>query len=366
MELAQCKECGGKTLLSNGEIVCTKCGLVHEETSTFDIDHPFHQRCSQAFSRILDHAEIGSRPYFLGGLGAYIDFDRTFFFRDRRGRPLTPEKQRLFAHLKAAYDVQDRFRGHETTYRCFCSLNRVAEILKLPKTIRRRAAYLFRKAIRSQRRVKRGTSLVLMGYCILLATREFDRTSPSRIREIAEAFQKLGHRVTAKAIVRVGSEYRDLLVPRQYPLRSEDYLGKILDRVVSDKRILHKLRRLSIEPFEYQKSMISVCNTLLKGISGAERGGRNPYVFAASTVYAGEIYLAKREKRKTVLTQKTTAGIAGVAEYSIREHFCSVLKRHLKHLYDYEQITPSHSPVSDPSEGDSTLHLKPIPISRRQ
>jgi transcription initiation factor TFIIIB Brf1 subunit/transcription initiation factor TFIIB len=302
----------------------------------------------------------------VGGLGAYIGFDRSFYFRDRRGKPLPAESQRLYAHLKAAYDGQSRFKGYETTYRCFCALNRVAEILRLPRTIRRKAAYLFRKAIADQRTVEGETSLVLMGYCILLAMREFDRTTPSRIKEIAAAFQKIGHRVKPKSIARVGSEYRDLLTPRQGPLRSEDYVGRILDRVVSDRRILEELRRLSTNPFEYRQNITAVIVKILSRIKAPERGGRNPYVFAASTIYAAEANLAKQTSRRQIFTQKIIAEIAGVAEYSIREHFCSVLKRHSRDLHGYEQTIPSHSPESGPSEGDSNLHLKAILMSRRR
>lgn len=272
IELARCKECGGDTVFSCGEIVCTNCGLVLAESVTFDTDLPCSQKYSPAGSKVLDHAEIGSQPYFVGGLGAYIGFDRSFYFRDRRGKPLPVESQRLYAHLKAAYDRQNRFRGYETTYRCFCALNRVAESLRLPRTIRRRAAYLFRKAIASQRTVERETSLVLMGYCMLLAIREFDRTAPSKIKEIAAAFQKIGHRVKPKTIARVGSEYRDLLTPRQGPLRSEDYMGRILDRVVSDKRVLEELRRLSMNPFEYRKDITQVIVSILSRIKAPERG----------------------------------------------------------------------------------------------
>ncbi len=366
MELARCKECGGDTIHSNGEVVCTNCGLVLSESVTFDVDPPCNQKHSPAFSRVWDQTEIGSQPYFVGGLGAYIGFNRSFFFKDRRGKPLPAESQHLFAHLKAAYDGQNRFRGYETTYRCFCALNRVAEILKLPKMIRRRAAYLFRKAIANRRVAEGETSLVLIGYCILLAIREFDRTAPSRIKEIATAFQKIGHRVTSKSIVRVGSEYRDLLTPGQRPTRSEDYLGRILDRVVSDKRVLEELKRLSTKPFEYRRSITPVLAKLLGRINAAERGGRNPYVFAASTLYAAEVSLAKQTGRRQLFTQKTIAEIAEVAEYSIREHFCSILKRHSRDLQDYEQTVPSHSPESGPSEGDLNLHLKTALISRRR
>ncbi len=363
MEFTRCKECGGEIVSSQSEIVCTRCGLVLRESHTLDVDPLFNKEHSPRHSKNLSQNEIGSRPYFVGGLGAYIGFDKSFFFKDRNGRPLPEDRQQLFTHLKATYDGQNRHRGYETTYRCFCSLNRVTEIMRLPKAISRRAAYLFRKAMKNQRKVKGGTSLILMGYCLFLATREFDRTIPSRIRDIATAFQRLGHRVTVRSILKIGLEYRDLLVVRQEPFRSEDYLRRILDKVVSDKQVLYKLKQASIDPLEYRYKMVSVCSNLLERINGAERGGRNPYVFSASTVYAGERYLARKRGRKSILTQKLLAEIARVAEYSIREHFCSVLKRHLD---NYEQTTPSHSPESHPSEEGSSLHLNPILISRRR
>jgi transcription initiation factor TFIIIB Brf1 subunit/transcription initiation factor TFIIB len=363
MEASLCRECGGNTVSSQGEIVCSSCGLVVTEISVLSIHHPFDQIHYYASPTIREQNEMGSQPNFVGGLGGYIGFNRGFFFRDRKGTPLPAEKQRLFAHLKAAYDQQNRFRGYETTYRCFCSLNRVAEMLRLPKTVRRRAAYLFRKAIASQKKPKGITSLMLMGYCILYATREFDRTVPSRTQEIAEAFQKLGHRVSAKAISRVGSEYSHLFTPEQQLIRSEDYLGRNLERVTSNKKVLKKMSLLSIDRFRYQRNMLHICNDLLRRINGAERGGRNPYIFSASTIYTGERYFAEQTRRKPLLTQKLTAEIIGVAEYSIREHFCSVLKKHIQLLPDYEEITPEHSPVSDPPAADSNLHLNPTRIS---
>ncbi len=363
MELFQCKECGGQTISSQGEIVCSSCGLVLTEISVLNISHPFDHIYPPVSSRMRSQNEMGSQPSFVGGLGAHIGFNKGFFFRDRTGRPLPAKEQRLFAHLKAAYDQQNRFRGYETMYRCFCSLNRVTEMLRLPKTVRRRAAYLFRKAIASQKREKGTTSLMLMGYCILHATREIDRTVPSRTGEIAEAFQKLGHRVTVKAILRVGSEYRHLFTPKQPFLRSENYLGRNLEKVTSSILVRKKMRRLSIDHFSYQRDMFSICKDLLERINGAERGGRNPHIFSASTIYAGERYFARQKRRKPLLTQKLTAEIIGVAEYSIREHFCSVLKKHIDLLPDYVEITPEHSPVSDPSAGGSNLHLKPILMS---
>lgn len=363
MELFRCRECGGDTISSQGEIVCSSCGLVLTEISVFDINHPIDQKYSPISSSMWDQNEMGSQPNFVGGLGGYIGFKKGYFFRDRKGRPLPAKRQRFFAHLKAIYDQQNRFRGYETTYRCFCSLNRVAEMLRLPKTVRRRSAYLFRKAITGQKRAKGTTSLMLMGYCILHATREFDKTVPSRTREIAEAFQKLGHRVTVKAISRVGSEYRHLFTPEQRLLRSENYLGRNLEKITSNTLVLQKIRRLSIDRFRYQRNMILVCNDILERINGAERGGRNPYIFSASTIYAGERYLARQTRRKPLLTQKLTAEIVGVAEYSIREHFCSVLKKHIDLLPDYEETTPAHSPVSEPSAGGPNLHLNPILMS---
>jgi transcription initiation factor TFIIIB Brf1 subunit/transcription initiation factor TFIIB len=69
---------------------------------------------------------------------------------------------------------------------------------------------------------------------------------------------------------------------------------------------------------------------ILRKISNADRGGRSPYAFAVSTVYAAEKLLAKSERRKSVITQKLLAEITGVAEYTIREHFCTVLKKLVK------------------------------------
>jgi len=361
-----CDECGGRTISSCGETVCIDCGIILEKTRTFGIEFRESKEYPSIPKSIRDHSEIGSRPSFVGGLGSYIGFRKNFFFRDMKGKPLPPKKQHLFAHLKAVYNSQNRIRGQETVYRCLCSLQRVVEILRLPKSISRRAAYLFRKAIARQKRIRGTTSLILMGYCLLLATREFDRSMPSRAEDIARAFQNLGHRVTTKALMRVGSEYRDLSVLGRKPVQAEEYLGRIMNKVIADKRVLGKLRQHTIEPLQYQQKMIAICGRLLERINGAERGGRNPYIFAASTIYAVERSLAKKEKRRSLLTQKIVAEITDVAEYSIRDHFCSVLKKHSRSLQVHEQTTPSHSAVSSPPEKVPKSQRKAILISRRR
>lgn len=324
-----CEECGSPIILVDGEYVCRNCGLVHEQklgTSKFT------QTEDEGGSSPLQMSYVapGKRTYIVNALGSYLGYSNSFYFRDAEGVSLPPHAQRLYSRLKYIYDKRTRFSGRETTYRTLSSLNRVVELLRIPRSVGDRAAYLYLRAIRASSGKRYSTSTVLMAYCLLIATRELDTSNPTTIQEIANAFRRLGHRVSSPIILKAGLHYKGLLNVDLKIRRSEDYLNKVLQLVSSSDLIVNLLSKFKITPQRYKESLLVASLDILRKVSNSERGGRSPYVFAVSTVYAAEKLLAKNECRKPFLTQKTLAEITCVAEYTIREHYCAILKSFVK------------------------------------
>jgi len=326
--LRKCEECGGDIVFSGGEHVCSLCGLVYD----LEFDKPNYiinrENPSGGSSLCNLYVSPGERLHLVDGLGSYIDYPQVSYFHDKAGEPLSPRTQNLFSRLKWHYDKRERLSGHETEYRALCSLKRVVEILNLGDSVRDYAAYLYRKAVRNSNGKRHSTSLVLMALCLFLAVRETYKTKPSRMSEIINAFNKIGHRVSTQSIIHASLNYSDLIGVRVSGRRSEDYLTAIFQKMLSSEELKARLRREGrYDIVQYCNLILKTSLELLKKIGNNERGGRNPYVFAVSTIYAADQKIATEEENRPVLTQGLIARIAGVAEYSVREHFCSKLKK---------------------------------------
>ncbi|MFX0126434.1 MAG: hypothetical protein ACFFAE_22645, partial [Candidatus Hodarchaeota archaeon] len=65
------------------------------------------------------------------------------------------------------------------------------------------------------------------------------------------------------------------------------------------------------------------------------RGGRNPFILAASIIIASDILLARqvlfphcylRSSKRGILTQKHLANLLNIAEFTLREHYLLLAK----------------------------------------
>jgi transcription initiation factor TFIIIB Brf1 subunit/transcription initiation factor TFIIB len=318
-----CEECGGGIIVADGEHVCSRCGLVYERA----IVHPryvLNEEGNGDGFRL--YVAPGERLHMVDGLGSYIDYPSSSYFKDASGIPLPPHMQRFYFNLKRLSDQRVRYYRHETDFRALCSLNRVVQLLKLPKRVRDQAAYLYRKVVRSGVSKKQSSSVILIAYCLLLAVREFEPDRLVTIRDITQAFRRVGHRVTIQSILHASLEYRASLNVRLTLRKSENYLPIVLDKVVACPQVNRNLLRSGEYPQRYRQRLFDISQKLLKKIDGITRGGRNPYIFAVSTVYAADRILSRHDQKPQFLTQRLLAQATGVAEYSIREHFSTLLK----------------------------------------
>jgi transcription initiation factor TFIIIB Brf1 subunit/transcription initiation factor TFIIB len=262
----------------------------------------------------------------VGGLGSFIDYQASRYFYDQAGKPLAPRTQQLFRRLKYDYNLRLRIAKRETTYRALRSLNRVADLLSLTDSIKDKAAYYYQKMDKKLENSDITSHLTLMAYGLMLAVRESKENAPITIQEIAEAFQKLGHRVTSRSIIRQALSVKNKMPLAPVKRKSEDYLQRVVSQTVNHPKIRLRLRRAGLSIQKYQADLVKYSNQLFSRISVTERGGRNPFIFAVAVVYSSDLLIAKLEKRRPVLTQRLISRATNAAEYSVRDHYAKLLK----------------------------------------
>ena len=306
-----CPECGGHVVITTGEYVCSICGLV--------LDKLFQQPLEA-----LDNTNpkssgaLGERLHIVDGLGSYIDYHNSPRLSDLKLLRVSERRRNLLRRLKNTHNLYVRYTNHQTEYRIFRILNQITGLLSLPAYVRDNAAYIYRK-IKNKYQAKIVNHISLIAVCVLLSIREQGYVTPLTLTELCTAFQKLGHRVNERLITRTALKLRINLGYKVKVRKSEDYLTRLISIISNNEKIKSKLSEQKEDIYWHKLNLKAI--DLLNKIPKIERGGRHPYVFAASIIYAAEKSLAYEENRQPLLTQKEVANILGVAEYSIRDHY---------------------------------------------
>jgi transcription initiation factor TFIIIB Brf1 subunit/transcription initiation factor TFIIB len=319
-----CPECGNRVITNSFEIICQGCGLVIGN---------LYQDSSYVFSEVNNksnlnkqYVSLGERTDYIGGLGTFIDYENSKYLRDKTGKLLPPDDQKLFRRLKKNYSQFLRIKNHETEYRIFNILNKISIYLNLNKNIRNNAAYYYKKIVKNEEKVINNISLI--AFCIFYSVRREYHNAPITINEISKAFQNFGHRVNPRLILRDGIRYKTHLNNDTVPHKSEDYLIRLIDDIINhdalDERLVKKGAVWTKEDYKYK--LTGKCRYILKNLSDWERGGRNPFILTGAIIYLADKLLAKESNQKALLTQKIISVATKIAEYSIRDHYVNLLK----------------------------------------
>jgi len=324
IELNNCPECSGKIIISSFERTCKDCGLVINEIFG-DSSYVFNDKINKN-NLSKQYVALGERTNFIGGLGTFIDFEKSKYLKDKSGRLLPPSEQKLFRRLKKNYAQFLRIKNHETEYRIFNILNKVSIYLNLNKNIRNVAAYYYKKVLKNEKKVINNISLI--AFCIFYAVRKENHNAPITIKEISKAFQSFGHRVNPRLILRDGIKYKHHLNKDSSPHKSEDYIIRLIDNVINHEDLEDRLvKKGNIwTKQEFRITLTKKCREILKLLTLNHRGGRNPFILTGATIYLADKLLAKEYNHKALLTQKIISEATKIAEYSIRDHYVNLLK----------------------------------------
>ncbi len=245
----RCPECSGNLVTSKGFVVCSDCGVVFSR----DYVSPSFQMGNEQQSDSPDadvYGSLGNRHHIVDGLGSYIGYHNDRFFRDAGGQTLSAQKQKKFRRLKFVYSSRVRIGSNEAKYRALRALNHVSKMLMLCEQVRDRTAYLYKKMLNeSQERV--ANNILLMAVCLLISIREFGNGAPITLEEIADAFERSGHRVNVRAIVREAFRLKISLGHAPTIRKPSDYLPRVLSMLINNSKIIKRVKIRGWELKEY-------------------------------------------------------------------------------------------------------------------
>ncbi|MGY5871091.1 MAG: hypothetical protein RTV72_02490 [Candidatus Thorarchaeota archaeon] len=330
-----CPDCEGFLITSRGHVVCAECGLVISR----EFVSPTYQMGEKKQANTPDasmYVSLGNRMHIVDGLGSYIGFHKDRYFQDANGQALTGRTQKKFKRLKTIYSTRIRIGKNEAKYRALRTLNHVSKLLMLNEQVRDRTAYLYKKVI-SDSVGKVSNNILLIAVCLLMAVREFKNEAPITLDEIANVFEKCGHRVNVRAIVREALRLKSLTGYAPEIRKPKDYVPRVVSMLMNSNRVLNKVKARGWNPKSYENELREKIHMVLGMIPASKRGGRNPFIFTVSVAYASDRLIASQFGKRPVLTQKLTSTATKVAEYSIRDHF-GMMKKIIEKTSEVEVV----------------------------
>jgi len=284
-EIRGCPRCGSAELVhdqSKGEEVCGRCGLV---ISDVVVDRGPEWRAFTPEERITKRRTGAPTSY------AYYDKGLSTSFRadkDIRGRRLDQRTRHKMRRLKR-YDTRLKLdeRWMRSLSQAMSELNRLADILHLPNSVRERAAVIYRRALEGDL-IKGRTIAGFVAASVYAACRQ--ARIPRSLQEISEASTR-DHREMSRT-------YRYLL--RELEIKMPvDYPMKYVSRIASKMGISRETDRLTVEILREAREKKALM-------------GKDPRGIAAAALYMACKFNGEG------CTQKDVAEAAGTTEVTLR------------------------------------------------
>jgi transcription initiation factor TFIIIB Brf1 subunit/transcription initiation factor TFIIB len=289
-----CPECSKRYVDAGDELVCPSCGRAEDKEAAQGKAEPGAQ------------VPLTSKA----ALGSYMG-SRSMTPEERRSRGIGGSGSR-YEYLKAMSDYAGRNEGAPGA--CAKLIERIGEKLLLPRVVCLEAVAISRRVLAIPRPHQRVTTSSVSAYSLVAACKLGGVTSVS-IREIVDAHAFLGRTVTSSSIIQLALESP----VRTYARSPEDYLTKVIARLLMNQRLQVRLTREGVGQTPYANSLRRAAVELLRLVSPEARAGRRPSALAASAAYSAELVLSRCEMRKRRVTQREVAECADSAEYTIRE-----------------------------------------------
>ncbi|MGB9719079.1 MAG: transcription initiation factor IIB [Candidatus Anstonellales archaeon] len=296
-EVTVCPECASTKLIRDyekGELICTNCGLIIEE-SIHDLGPEWRAFDSEQRKK---RARAGAPTTLMRpnkGLATEIDQ----YNRDIRGSKISPKKQAQLRRMRKWHKRISIATSMERNLAiALAELDRVASYLGLPDNVKESAALLYRRAVKEElirgRLIESVVAAVIYAICRVMGIPrtldEISRASGVEKKEIGRAYRFLKGQLEIK-------------VPLTDP---SQYVPKFAVALKLSTEVQHEASGL-------------IRRALKKGLIS----GRGPTGVAAAALYIASAL--KGERR----TQKEVADVAGVTEVTIRNRYRE-LKKELK------------------------------------
>ncbi len=328
-----CVECKGRSVRSNGQIVCGECGLVLDVERIDGIylireSNVPHGIPSQYVSPTKFHVHDK-------GLGSEIR-NRLDFTYMRMSQGQRYQARRLSSN-------QRRYGNpHESTLRrTLILLSQKCGVLGISDLYKSQIAMLIRKALKVRRTTNDGRRYA--GYLIGIACTEY-------------VVKKNRLMITSDKIVKVWSanwdegRYRHRTILNQCKMWLQETLGikfayvkatdvipKSISLLKNIPSICGRLEKHGMDPDKFYRQLEVNTMLVFDNTDYLDYQGKNPYVLVASCIYALDRLLGS----KTILTQVDVAEATGTNNVSIRDHFKNLWKSIISDLLERSIIRSS-------------------------
>lgn len=263
-----------------GEMICQKCGKVLQEKIS-------DTRKERSFSGEGDISHVGngtSLCFSDMGLSTIIGRKNT----DYVGRRLSLEMKQSMYRMRLWDSRSHSKSSSERNFRiALFEMYKLKEKLSLSDAIIERAAYIYRKAIKTQL-VHGRSSRAILGACLYAACRDMDITR--RMIEIANQLQE-----KPKIIAKY---YRILFLNLKLAVSIQDTINTII-KIANNLKVSETTKREAIKIYDVLRE---------KRLTA----GKNPHAVAATVIYMAGI------KTNSNLTQREVTKIAGITSVTIR------------------------------------------------
>ncbi len=285
----KCPECGSEHLVrdyARGELVCGSCGLVVSERA-IDEGPEWTAYSAEEADKL---ARTGApRAFSTGayGLTTVIPYGN----RDARGNAIPVSEREKFYRIRKLQRHSGHSRpGERSLPETLRSLERVAALLGLPRTVKDEAGFISKKAL--EKGLLRGRSIEGL---VAAAT-----YAACRINGVPRTLEEL-QTVTGVRKKQIGKAYGALLralqlrVPTSRPV---DYLARFCSELGLSQAVI----------FESMK--------ILKEIEAVDESlSLSPIGTAAAAIYLASLKCGERRPQKAI------AKVAGVSEVTLRNRF---------------------------------------------
>lgn len=297
-----CDECATPLIPLEQGLVCPSCGLLHEQVYQARTPLPgFKQRLGSLMAMTNSNPHKGVR-----------------------------QSEALLAKYRRLGDLQESiYRGsYINTFRLTRDLQGISESLLLPPEVVGLTMSLFLQ-ITSKVRNPYNCHALLLAVCFIKVTREMGNLAPVKITEVAEAFASRGYRFSPRLLAKT-LYYASNLMPVKKFRSCEECVGKVIQRLGQATFLRVRANAADLDVSDYLSRLGHLSEALLGSIPPVKRSGKNPFLLAASSVYASSTVISKERGMNNLFTKTEFSREVGIAEYTLRSHLADIFNKDLE------------------------------------
>ncbi len=202
-------------------------------------------------------------------------------------------------------------------------LDSISEYLMLPAEVTEKTIECFEGAIAKARNPYNNYGL-LMAICLVVVCRNLGEVAPIRLTEVIDAFERRNYRISLRVLAK-NLSYAANLMPVQSKFRqSEEFVGKVVERLREISFISVRISLSHMAPDTYFAELEQTAKDLISRIPPHKRSGKNPFLLAASAVFASSILIASKAKAENIFNKAQYSKDVGIAEFTLRNHLSSL------------------------------------------